>query len=79
MKERLMKENSSKSFRNLFQGFNTSKGKSDQYSNEIKDTFITQKLLEKNLLEALEAGIASGFVDDFDPKKHLKELHTKHL
>jgi len=30
------------------------------------------------LKEALEVGENSGIVQDFNPKKHLQELHEKH-
>ena len=29
------------------------------------------------LIEALELGEQSGFVDNFDPKEHLKKLHKR--
>ena len=33
----------------------------------------------KELIKALEIGEQSGFVENFNPKQHLKELHRKHL
>ena len=38
-----------------------------------------EKKKEKELIKALEVGENSGFVENFDPKQHLKELHRKHL
>ncbi len=34
---------------------------------------------EKILIKALEAGEQSGFVENFDTKQNLNELHRKHL
>ena len=34
---------------------------------------------EQELIKALEIGEQSGFVEDFDPKENLKELHCKYL
>jgi antitoxin ParD1/3/4 len=34
---------------------------------------------EKELIKALEIGEESGFVENFDPKQHLEDLHRKHL
>jgi len=34
---------------------------------------------ERELIKALEIGEQSGFVEDFDPKENLKELHRRHL
>lgn len=34
---------------------------------------------ERELIKALEAGEKSGFIENFNPKEHLKELHRKHL
>ncbi len=34
---------------------------------------------ERELIKALEVGENSGFVEDFDPKQNLTELHRKHL
>ena len=34
---------------------------------------------ERELIKALKVGEQSGFVENFDPKAHLKELHRKHL
>ena len=34
---------------------------------------------EKELIKALEVGEESGFVENFDPKQHLEDLHRKHL
>ena len=32
----------------------------------------------QNLISAIEQGENSGYVKDFDPKQHLKELNTKY-
>ena len=34
---------------------------------------------EQELINALVVGEESGFQDNFDPTKHLKEIHKKHL
>ena len=34
---------------------------------------------ERELIKALEIGEQSGFVENFDPKQNLTELHRKHL
>ena len=34
---------------------------------------------ERELIKALEIGEDSGFVENFDPKQNLTELHNKHL
>jgi len=38
-----------------------------------------EEIIEKKLIKALEMGEKSGFVENFNPKKHLEELHKKHL
>ncbi len=34
---------------------------------------------ERELIKALEKGEQSGFVENFNPKQNLIELHSKHL
>ena len=38
-----------------------------------------EEIKERELIKALESGEQSGFVADFDSKKHLEELHRQHL
>ena len=38
-----------------------------------------EEIKERELIKALEVGEESGFVEDFDSKKNLEELHHKHL
>lgn len=39
----------------------------------------TEATKEKELIKALKNGEESRFVDQFDPKKNLEQLHSKHL
>ena len=39
----------------------------------------TEEKRERELIKALERGEQSGFVENFDPKENLKQLHRKHL
>ena len=39
----------------------------------------TEEQITDNLKKALELGEKSKFIDDFNPKDHLQELHRKNL
>ncbi len=80
-----MGKNTSISLGNHFEDFIKSEVESGKYGSASEVIRSALRLLEneekkeKELLKALEAGIASGFVGDFDPEEHLKKLHEKHL
>tara|TARA_R110000868_G_scaffold182419_4_gene423448 strand:+ start:4949 stop:5068 length:120 start_codon:yes stop_codon:yes gene_type:complete len=38
-----------------------------------------KKKKKRELIKALEIGEQSGFVENFDPKQNLTELHRQHL
>lgn len=59
-----------------------SSGKYGSVSEVIREALRlleSEKRKEKELINALKKGESSGFVDDFNSKDHLKELHRKHL
>ncbi len=80
-----MGKNTSISIGNHFEDFISDKVKSGRYSSVSEVIRSALRLLEredkkeKELIKALEIGEQSGFVENFDPKEHLKELHRKHL
>jgi len=80
-----MGKNTSISLGNHFEGFINDKIKSGSYSSVSEVIRSALRLLEredkreKELIKALGIGEQSGFVENFDPKEHLKELHRKHL
>ena len=39
----------------------------------------TEDKKERELIKALKLGEQSGFVENFNPKQNLTELHRKHL
>ena len=80
-----MGKNTSISIGNHFEDFISHKVKSGRYSSVSEVIRSALRLLEREdkkeeeLIKALKIGEQSGFVENFDPKEHLKELHRKHL
>ena len=68
-----------------FDNFISEKIASGKFSSASEVIRTSLRLLEEEekqielLREALKMGEASGFVKNFDPVKHLQELHRKHL
>lgn len=67
-----------------FEKFIHSEVQSGRYGSVSEVIRAALRLLENeerklnDLRNALIAGEQSGFVEDFDPKEHLKALHKKH-
>ena len=80
-----MGKNTSISLGDHFEDFIKDEVKSGRYSSVSEVIRSALRLLEceekkeRELIKALEVGEQSGFVDDFDPKKNLTELHRQHL
>ncbi len=80
-----MGKNTSISLGDHFEEFIQNEVKSGRYSSVSEVIRSALRLLEKEekkereLIKALEIGEQSGFVENFDAKEHLKELHRKHL
>ncbi len=80
-----MGKNTSISLGNHFEDFIREEVNSGRYGSVSEVIRSALRLLEreekkeKELIKALEIGENSGFVENFDPKQHLKELHRKHL
>jgi antitoxin ParD1/3/4 len=80
-----MGKNTSISIGNYFEDFIKHEVKSGRYSSVSEVIRSALRLLEseenkeRELIKALEVGEQSGFVENFDPKKNLAELHRKHL
>lgn len=78
-------KNTSISFGNHFEGFINEGVKSGRYSSTSEVIRSALGLLEREekkelvLIKALELGENSGFIEDFDPKQNLIELHRQHL
>jgi antitoxin ParD1/3/4 len=79
-----MGKNTSISLGDHFENFINSEIKSGRYGSVSEVIRTALRLLENEerklneLRNALIAGEQSGFVEDFDPKEHLKALHQKH-
>ena len=80
-----MGKNTSISLGNHFEEFINEEVKSGRYNSVSEVIRSALRLLEREekkereLITALEKGEQSGFVEDFDPKENLEELHRKHL
>jgi antitoxin ParD1/3/4 len=80
-----MGKNTSISIGNYFEDFIKHEVKSGRYSSVSEVIRSALRLLEseenkeKELVKALKVGEQSGFVENFDPKQNLAELHRKHL
>ncbi len=80
-----MGKNTSISLGNHFEEFIRNEVKSGRYSSVSEVIRSALRLLEseekkeRELIKALEIGEQSGFIEDFNPKEHLKELHRQHL
>ena len=80
-----MGKNTSISLSDHFEDFINSEVKSGRYSSVSEVIRTALRLLEreekkeKELIKALEVGEKSGFIDDFDPKQNLAQLHRQNL
>ncbi len=80
-----MGKNTSISLGNHFEEFITGEVKSGRYNSVSEVIRSALRMLEREekkereLIKALELGEQSGFVENFDPKQNLTELHRKHL
>lgn len=80
-----MGKNTSISIGNHFEEFIQNEVKSGKYASvsEVIRSALrlleSEEIKERELIKALEIGENSGFVENFNPKEHLKELHRKHL
>jgi len=80
-----MSKNTSISLGNHFESFILNKIGSGRYHSVSEVIRAGLRLLEQEerkieaLREALEIGENSGIAKDFNPQKHLKDLHKKHL
>jgi len=80
-----MGKNTSISIGNHFEEFIQNEVKSGKYGSVSEVIRSALRLLEREerkereLIKALEIGEKSGFVENFNPKEHLRELHRKHL
>ena len=80
-----MGKNTSISLGNHFEDFINEEVKSGRYSSVSEVIRSALRLLEREekkereLIKALEIGEQSGFVENFDPKLNLKELHRQYL
>ena len=79
-----MGKNTSVSLGSHFEEFISKEVNSGKYSSvsEVIRSALrlleSEEIKERELIEALKLGEQSGFVESFDPEKHLRELHVKH-
>jgi antitoxin ParD1/3/4 len=80
-----MAKNTSILLGDYFNNFINKKISSGHYSSASEVVRTALRLLEheeqklNQLRKELKAGEKSKMIDNFDAKKHLRELHTKHL
>ena len=80
-----MGKNTSISIGDHFEEFINNEVKSGRYSSVSEVIRSALRLLEREekkereLIKALEVGEQSGFVENFDAKQNLIELHRQHL
>jgi antitoxin ParD1/3/4 len=80
-----MGKNTSISIGNHFEEFINDEVKSGRYSSVSEVIRSALRLLEREekkereLIKALEVGEQSGFVENFDSKQNLTDLHRQHL
>ena len=80
-----MGKNTSISLGSHFEEFIKSEVQSGKYGSVSEVVRSALRLLEREekkeqeLINALVVGEESGFQEHFDPTKHLKEIHKKHL
>ncbi|MDT0647536.1 type II toxin-antitoxin system ParD family antitoxin [Zunongwangia sp. F260] len=78
-----MGKNTSISLGSYFEDFIKEEVRSGRYSSVSEVIRSALRLLEheekkeRELIKALEIGEKSGFVENFDPQQHLKELHRQ--
>tara|TARA_B110000967_G_scaffold208879_1_gene262624 strand:- start:5810 stop:6052 length:243 start_codon:yes stop_codon:yes gene_type:complete len=80
-----MGKNTSISLGNHFEEFINAEVKSGKYNSVSEVIRAALRILEneekkeKELIRALEKGEQSGFIEDFDSKQNLIDLHRQHL
>jgi antitoxin ParD1/3/4 len=80
-----MGKNTSISIGDYFEEFINDEVKSGRYSSVSEVIRSALRLLEQEekkeraLIKALEIGEQSGFIENFDPKRNLNELHRQNL
>ncbi|PKP11122.1 MAG: type II toxin-antitoxin system ParD family antitoxin [Bacteroidetes bacterium HGW-Bacteroidetes-3] len=78
-----MGKNTSISIGDYFEEFINDEVKSGRYSSVSEVIRSALRLLEqeekkeRELIKALEIGEQSGFIEDFDPKQNLNQLHRQ--
>ena len=78
-----MGRNTSISLGNHFEEFINQKVKSGRFNSVSEVVRAGLRLLEdeemkiQKLREAINEGVHSGFVENYDPKEHLKSLHAR--
>lgn len=80
-----MEKNTSISLGDYFEDFINDEVKLGRYSSVSEVIRSALRLLEqeekkeRELIKALEIGEQSGFIENFDPKQNLNELHRQNL